>query len=590
MSHDGASNGLTRRDLLKTGALAAGAAAVLPARPAAAQLKTVARNRTLSLVWIGSREGRWVDFELWNPYSIGSNHQNGPGILYEPLAFYSAFADKEYLWLAESYRYSPDFKELTIKTRSGIKWSDGTPFSAEDVAYTLTSLRDLGPKVRWGVDVQQFMQEARATDANTVVIKFKVPAPRFFFFLTYKYDIGVYIVPKHIFQGQDWTTFKHFDVAKGWPVTTGPWTGGVLLAPAEGDRPPGRVVGGQGGPGADAQGRAQHLAAQRDRAAERPAPHLEPDRLRRDRMQPATFPTIFRQNPKIITHSGQKPPYGYMDWWPISLYVNNERPPFDDKDVRWALSYFIDRQQIVDVGYLGASLVSPLPLPEYPALKPYIDGVKDLLAKYNTLEYNPKKGEALLTRKGWKKDAQGVWVDAQGNRLKLDIIGFGSSGPAIGPVLVELLKRQGVDASMSLPPDFDDRFQKGQYTGAIYGHGGGVNDPYYTLRLYQSSTVAVPGAHLVNFARWKNEAYNKIVDDVFVTDMRNKTRLMELFHKAMEIWLPELPDIPLVHNIHRIPMNTTYWQNWPTAETPYVNGAFWHLTYAMVLWNLQPTQ
>ncbi len=56
MSHDETSNGLSRRDLIKTGALAAGAAAVLPARPAAAQLKTVARNRTLSLVWIGSRE------------------------------------------------------------------------------------------------------------------------------------------------------------------------------------------------------------------------------------------------------------------------------------------------------------------------------------------------------------------------------------------------------------------------------------------------------------------------------------------------------------------------------------------------------
>ena len=101
--------------------------------------------------------------------------------------------------------------------------------------------------------------------------------------------------------------------------------------------------------------------------------------------------------------------------------------------------------------------------------------------------------------------------------------------------------------------------------------------------------MAVPGAHLVNFAEWKNEAY-KIVDDVFVTDMANKPKLMELFRKAMEIWIPELPDIPLVQLFHRIPMNTTYWQNWPTAETPYVNGAFWHLTYAMVLWNLQPTQ
>src|SRR5436190_20798422 len=85
--------------------------------------------------------------------------------------------------------------------------------------------------------------------------------------------------------------------------------------------------------------------------------------------------------------------YGYMDWWPISLYVNNERPPFNDKDVRWALSHFIDRQQIVDVGYLGASAASALPLPEYPALRPYLDSVKDLLAKQNTLASNPKKGE-----------------------------------------------------------------------------------------------------------------------------------------------------------------------------------------------------
>ena len=213
------------------------------------------------------------------PYSIGSNHQNGPGILYEPLAYYSAFADKEHLWLAESYRYSPDFKELTIKTRSGIKWSDGAPFSAEDVAYTLTSLRDLGPKVRWGVDVQQFMQEARATDANTVVIKFKVPAPRFFFFLTYKYDIGVYIVPKHIFQGQDWTTFKHFDVAKGWPVTTGPWK--VAFS-----SPQQKVIDRRDEWWAAKAGLAPMPKVERniwlpnaDRAAERPAAHLEPDRL-----------------------------------------------------------------------------------------------------------------------------------------------------------------------------------------------------------------------------------------------------------------------------------------------------------------------
>jgi peptide/nickel transport system substrate-binding protein len=102
--------------------------------------------------------------------------------------------------------------------------------------------------------------------------------------------------------------------------------------------------------------------------------------------------------------------------------------------------------------------------------------------------------------------------------------------------------------------------------------------------------VAVPGGHLVNFSRWKNPAYDKIVDEVFVTDTSDKAKLTELFRKAMEIWIPELPDIPLVYNYHRIPMNTTYWTSWPTEQNPYINGASWHLTFAMVLWSLEPTQ
>jgi peptide/nickel transport system substrate-binding protein len=210
-----------RRDLIKAG-MAAGTSALLPWHRAWADLPPVARERTMILVW-GGREGRWVDWDLWNPYSIGANHQNGANLVYEPLAYYSAFADKTYMWLAESYEFAPDFKRLTIKTRPGIAWSDGAPFSAEDVAYTLNTLRDLGPKVRWGVDVQQAVDKATAADANTVVIDFKIPAPRFFFFMTYKYDIGVYIVPKHVFEGQDWTMFKHFDLGKKWPVSTGPW-------------------------------------------------------------------------------------------------------------------------------------------------------------------------------------------------------------------------------------------------------------------------------------------------------------------------------------------------------------------------------
>src|SRR5438270_8306530 len=449
MSDDSSARHPDRRDQIKTGILA-GVTAVLPWQGARADLPQVARNRTMILVWSGSREGRWVDWDLWNTYSIGSNHQNGPNLVYEPLAYYSAFADKTYMWLAEKYQFTPDFKRLTITTRSGVAWSDGMPFTAEDVAYTLNTLRDLGPKVRWGVDVQQAVEKASAADPNTVVIDFKIPAPRFFFFMTYKYDIGVYIVPKHIFEGQDWTTFKHFDAAKQWPVTTGPWQ--VVDA-----SPQQKVF----------DRRPTWWAAERKLAAmpvverniwlpfageQQAAQALITNQLDAGAgMQPATFTTMFRQNPKITTHTGQNKPYGYMDWWPISLYVNNERPPFNDKDVRWALSHYIDRQQLVEVGYLGANTPSKLALPPYPPLPPVFDPVKDLLAKYDTNEFAPKKADGLLAGKGFKKDGEGFWADPQGKRLSVNIIGFGASGPAIGPVVVEMLKRRGIEAGMALP-------------------------------------------------------------------------------------------------------------------------------------------
>ena len=44
--------------------------------------------------------------------------------------------------LAQSWKVSKDGKQITFKLRSGISFSDGTPFSAEDVAYTVQQLMD----------------------------------------------------------------------------------------------------------------------------------------------------------------------------------------------------------------------------------------------------------------------------------------------------------------------------------------------------------------------------------------------------------------------------------------------------------------
>ena len=50
--------------------------------------------------------------------------------------------------------------------------------------------------------------------------------------------------------------------------------------------------------------------------------------------------------------------------------------------------------------------------------------------------------------------------------------------------------------------------------------------------------------------------------------------MLELNHQAYEIWYDELVDIPIQQWVHRVPVNTTYWTNWPNLERP-LPLAFW---------------
>jgi peptide/nickel transport system substrate-binding protein len=577
----------SRRDVVKAGALLATVPLIGVSGAAAQEIPEVPRNRTLILRWSQNSQPTHVDFDLWNGYPVSANHQNGLGLFYEPLAFYSAFADEMIPWLAESWEYNDDLTELRITTRSGITWSDGEPFSAEDVAFTINAVRDAGTKVRWGVDVDQFVDEATAESDTEALIKFKIPAPRFFYFMTYKYDIGLYIVPKHIYEGEDLASFKAFDIANGLPVTTGPWRL-VFSSPEQKviDRAESWWAVDQGL--VDAMPGVERIIYLPWTEETQMAQQLISNEIDCSLdLRPLTMETILAQNPAIITHTFSDPPYGYVDWWPTSLYVNNEREPYNDADVRWALSSFIDRDQVIEVALGGAGSTWPLPLPSYPGLQPFIESISDLLEEYPTLEFNPEKGAALLEGKGWAKNADGIWAK-DGKTLDLDIISFAVMAD-IGPVIAEQLRQQGVNASFAMPPDAITSFQQGDYSGSLFGHGGSVSaDPYFTLTLYQSRSEAVPGGHQVNFARWHNDEYDEIVDEMAITPPEDQEALIDQWQRAMEIWLPELPDIPIQEWYHRIPMNTTYWQGWPTRDDPFVNGAFWHLTFQLVLNRLTP--
>ncbi len=560
----------------------------------------VAREDTL-ILFHGGSEGRYIDHELWNPYAIGANHQQGPNLIFEPLAFYSAFADKEIMWLAESYSYNDDFTELTINCREGITWSDGEDFDCEDVVYTLNTLKDLMEQVRWGRDVDEAMDDAELVDKYTAKVNLLRPDPRFFFrLLTYKFDIGVYIVPEHHYRGRDWFAFGDYDREKGWPLSTGPWQVTTSTEQKVFDRRDswwGENIADLGPyaqlpeikkiiyiPGVPQEQRAQALI------------HDQVD------YSALTSPVLIREtldeNPDLLTHSGRGVPYGYVDWWPVSIAFNTSGRfgPYDNPDVRWAFSFYLDREELRDLAYDGAAAFNPLTMPQFPPLQPYFDIAAEVMEEIgrSTLDYDPDRGDQLLEDAGFTKNADGMWADERGDTIDCEIVGFGAWAD-LGPAVAYQLKNHGINASYGQPTDASRRLAEGDFECLMFGHGGSVRDPYSTMKLYQSSSVNIPGGYQVNFYHWENPDWDELTDEVSKTDPNDTETMHALWRAAVKIWLEELPDVPLLEFYHRIVFSEKRWTNWPQGDrskgpidvTGYVNEASWHLTWSLVIHQLE---
>lgn len=561
-------------------------------------LKAVPRNKTFISVGVGGEAPQqFSDVQMQNPFLHGIS-RSGYQIVMEPLYYYNPYhsdnvcgpsgitcAKGEIPWLATSYQYNSDFTQLAIKLRNGVEWSDGQPFTAKDVAFTVNMLKDNAPTLSWSVDMKQWVKEAAALDPQTVQITLNKPNPRFMFsYFSFHEDVGVQIVPEHIFHGQSAKTFTNFDLAKGWPVVTGPyklvysdpqqkvwdrrddWWGaktGFHPLPA-----PERIV---FLPGYDEAKQVEMII------------NNEVDVTLS--MQLGNIQAAMQRNPKVGSWTGNKPPYGYVDWWPTGLGFDDLKAPFNDPEIRWAINHAINRDQIVQVGYRGAGEKTVMPYPDFPALRPYISGLSDILQKYPIDSFDLNKTAQMMQAKGYRKDNGGFWAK-DGKRLPLVVITFPVEQD-VTPVVVEQLRKGGFDASFKMPSNFGTLIFNGEADAFVFGHGGSVRDPYFTARLYTSQYSAPMGQPAGQPYRWQNDQYDKLVDEmgqIAPTDPKLET----LFHQAMEIWIPQLPDIPLVQFYHRNPVNTTYWTNWPDAQNPYINSANWHRTFELVLLNLKP--
>jgi peptide/nickel transport system substrate-binding protein len=427
----------------------------------------------------------------------------------------------------------------------------------------------------------------------TAVFNFKRPAPKWHHFISYKFDIGIHIVPEHVYNGKDWTEFRDFDLDKGWPLSTGPWR--VVEASPE------QIIFDRADSSdwwASRQGYWKYPQVERFimlplvGGATQAAQSLVKNEI--DTAGPGGLLSvplheeIQSQNSEIVTHNLREKPYGFLNWYTATIEIDNSVAPFDDKNVRWAISLSLDRQKMIDVAFKGAGSISRVPWPAFAGLQPFTEAIEPLLAKYRTDAYDPAEAASRLKESGYAKNADGMW-EKDGETIQCEIIGY-SSFAAQGPVIAELLRNEGIDATFSMPPDFGTRRATGDYTCATAGHGGSVgDDPFFTFRLYLSQ-FSEDGSGEVNVYRYANKDFDAVIEEMAGVPNTDQDELKRLTVKAMEIWLDELPDAQL-HDFYQAPaINTCYWENWPS----YANGrqgmsGTGHLTYNLALYELEAT-
>jgi peptide/nickel transport system substrate-binding protein len=512
----------------------------------------------------------------------------------EYAAFYSIMADKEVLWQAESYKYNEDATECDVVFRKGIKWSDGTPFTANDVAWSMDLHKRVAGLNRGG-NVATEMESVEAVDDTNLKIKLNQTDWRWFNkSMSARYDLGDYYTnfAQHIWKDvpeDELTTFNFFDLAKGWPITTAAY--GVAEATETNTKYDLRpswwaVETGLVEKEPDVW-RILQLPFTNDTTAAQLLINKEIDHPLD--LRPLVVGNILNQAEHLTTYTGRKPPYGYLDWWPISVQVCTQKPPFDNPKVRWAVAYAIDQQKVLDIAWFGAGTVANSPFPNYPRLVKYMDGIKDLTDKYNVLEYNLDKVNQLMTEAGCTKNEAGFWTMADGTEVDGNLYAGVPLFGDLAPVVSEQLRAAGFNSQHLAPPDVWAAKVDGRASLFLFGHGGSTIDPLDTFNLYKKENAAPMGEQSWgNITRWDNEEFAALRQEMVNTAI-DDPKMTDLFKQMMEIWYTELPDVPLVQWYHRIPVNTWYWANWPDEANPYINTALWHQTMLMVIMGLKAT-
>lgn len=293
--------------------------------------------------------------------------------------------------LAESWDISQNGLVITFHLRKGVKWHDGRPFTSADVLYTYQVTVDPKTPTAYAGDFAK-VKKAEAPDDYTFRVTYDKP------FAPALISWNAAVLPRHLLAGKDITKSP----LSRRPIGTGPyqfkeWVAGqkiVLVSnPAYFEGQP-------------------YIDGRITRIIPDTATMFLELRAQNIGMMGLTPLQYTRQTENNLFKNNFNK-YRYLSFGYTYLGYNLKNPLFSDKRVRQAISYAINKDEIINGVLLNLGK---------PANGPYKPGTWAYNDKVKIYRYNPQKARELLRDAGWTKMNQEGVLEKDGKPFVFEIV------------------------------------------------------------------------------------------------------------------------------------------------------------------------
>jgi peptide/nickel transport system substrate-binding protein len=440
--------------------------------------------------------------------------------------------------LAESWEVSSDGLTITFHLRHGVRWHDGTSFTAEDVLFGFRTITNPKTPTAYAGDYLE-VKRAEVLDSYTFRVTYGKPfAPG----LTTWGNLVV--LPKHLLEGQDITKSK----LTREPVGTGPYKLKQWLTQE-------KIV----------------LESNHDYFEGRPYIDGYIYRIIPD---PATMflelkaggvdwmgltPIQYRRQTDDPAFERQFHKYKYLPFSYTYLGYNLLSPLFQDKRVRQAISYAIDKEEIIKVVLLGLGEIST---------GPYKPGAWYYNPQVKHYPYNPDRAKELLREAGWRDSDGDSILDKDGEPFEFTILlNWGNQSRLNSAEIIQWrLGQIGIKVKlrvMEWASFINEYIDKKRFEAVILGWSTGLDPDQYDI--WHSSKTDYKE---LNFISYQNKEVDKLLEKARRSFDREERK--RYYFRFQEILAEEQPytflfvpyALPVVHarfrGIKPAPAGITY--------------------------------